>query len=129
MVRNIGCSFKPVQAIQKGRRSRRGFGSARDGGVFLSTCARWSPRHTVLYHILILELGQARQLVGFMSLFSVSELLASTVLVRIIDQLASPGDFLLHQLLSEYVNIVKSSPDGKCIIISASQDLIRWKTI
>ncbi|KAF8467932.1 hypothetical protein DFH94DRAFT_777448 [Russula ochroleuca] len=61
-----------------------------------------------------------------MSSFSVSELLTSTGPVLITDQLASPGDFLLHQLLSEYV---KSSPDGKCIIISTSQDLARWKAI
>ncbi len=61
-----------------------------------------------------------------MSSFSVRELLTSTGPVLITDQLSSPGDFLLHQLLSEYV---KSSPDGKCIIISTSQDLARWKAI
>ncbi|KAI0279896.1 hypothetical protein BGY98DRAFT_383154 [Russula aff. rugulosa BPL654] len=61
-----------------------------------------------------------------MSSFSISELLTSTGPVLITDQLSSPGDFLLHQLLSEYV---KSSPDGKCIIISTSQDLARWKAI
>ncbi|KAF8490340.1 hypothetical protein F5888DRAFT_1621096 [Russula emetica] len=61
-----------------------------------------------------------------MSSFSVSELLTSTGPVLITDQLSSPGDFLLHQLLSEYA---KSSPDGKCIIISTSQDLARWKAI
>lgn len=61
-----------------------------------------------------------------MSSFSISELLTSTGPVLITDQLSSPGDFLLHQLLSEYV---KSSPDGKCIIVSTSQDLARWRTI
>ena len=44
----------------------------------------------------------------------------------ITDQLASPADFLLHQLLSEYV---KSSPDAKCIIVSTAQDLAKWKAI
>jgi hypothetical protein len=66
------------------------------------------------------------ELDGLMSSFSVNELLTSTGPVLITDQLASPGDFLLHQLLSEYV---KNSPDGKCIIVSTSQDLARWKAI
>ena len=35
-------------------------------------------------------------------------------------------DFLLHQLLLDYV---KSFSDGKCIIISKSQDVTRWKAI
>ncbi|KAI0246450.1 hypothetical protein BJV78DRAFT_1135200 [Lactifluus subvellereus] len=61
-----------------------------------------------------------------MSLFSANELLTSSGPVVITDELASPGDFLLHQLLSEFV---RGSPDGKCIIISASQDLARWKAI
>ena len=61
-----------------------------------------------------------------MSSFSINELLSLTGPILITDQLASPGDFLLHQLLSEYV---KSSPDGKCIIVSTSQDLSRWKAI
>ena len=61
-----------------------------------------------------------------MSSFSANELLTSSGPVVITDQLASPGDFLLHQLLSEFV---KGSPDGKCIIISTSQDSARWKAI
>ncbi|KAH9025658.1 hypothetical protein EDB84DRAFT_1440336 [Lactarius hengduanensis] len=61
-----------------------------------------------------------------MSWFSVNELVTSSGPVVITDQLASPADFLLHQLLSEYV---KSSPDAKCIIISTAQDLVKWKAI
>jgi len=61
-----------------------------------------------------------------MSWFSVHELVTSSGPVVITDQLASPADFLLHQLLSEYV---KSSPDAKCIIISTAQDLAKWKAI
>ena len=49
----------------------------------------------------------------FMSSFSVCDLLTTSGPILITDQLASPGDFLLHQLLSEYV---KSSPDGRCIL-------------
>jgi hypothetical protein len=58
--------------------------------------------------------------------FSVNELVTSSGPVVITDQLASPADFLLHQLLSEYV---KSSPDAKCIIVSTAQDLAKWKAI
>jgi hypothetical protein len=61
-----------------------------------------------------------------MSSFSLTELLTSSGPLLITDQLASPGDFLLHQLLSEYV---KNFPDGKCVIISTSQDLTKWKAI
>ena len=61
-----------------------------------------------------------------MSWFSVNELVTSSGPVVITDQLASPADFLLHQLLSEYV---KSSPDAKCIIVSTAQDLPKWKAI
>ncbi|KAH9026678.1 hypothetical protein EDB83DRAFT_2425033 [Lactarius deliciosus] len=61
-----------------------------------------------------------------MSWFSVNELVTSSGPIVITDQLASPADFLLHQLLSEYV---KSSPDAKCIIISTAQDLVKWKAI
>ncbi|KAF8267657.1 hypothetical protein EI94DRAFT_1729851 [Lactarius quietus] len=61
-----------------------------------------------------------------MSWFSVNELVTSSGPVVITDQLASPADFLLHQLLSEYI---KSSPDAKCIIISTAQDLTKWKAI
>ena len=61
-----------------------------------------------------------------MSSFSLTELLTSSGPLLITDQLASPGDFLLHQLLSEYV---KSFPDGKCVVISTSQDLTKWKAI
>src|SRR6266576_5850679 len=75
---------------------------------------------------LISNFEQSPHLVGFMSSFSISELLTLTGPVLITDQLSSPGDFLLHQLLSEYVKI---SPNGKCIIISTSQDLARWKAI
>jgi hypothetical protein len=58
--------------------------------------------------------------------FSPTELLTSTGPILITDQLASPADFLLHQLLSEYV---KDFSDGKCLIVSTSQDLSKWKTI
>jgi hypothetical protein len=61
-----------------------------------------------------------------MSRFSVNELVTSSGPVVITDQLASPADFLLHQLLSEYM---KSSPDAKCIIVSTTQDLAKWKAI
>ncbi|KAH9987019.1 hypothetical protein BJV74DRAFT_843197 [Russula compacta] len=61
-----------------------------------------------------------------MSSFSICDLLTSSGPILITDQLASPGDFLLHQLLSEYV---KSSPDGRCIIISVSQALAKWRAI
>ena len=59
-------------------------------------------------------------------MFSVNELVTSSGPVVITDQLASPADFLLHQLLSEYV---KCSPDAKCIIVSTAQDLAKWKAI
>lgn len=61
-----------------------------------------------------------------MTSFSLTELLTSSGPLLITDQLASPGDFLLHQLLSEYV---KNFPEGKCVIISTSQDLTKWKAI
>ena len=61
-----------------------------------------------------------------MSWFSVNELVTTSGPVVITDQLASPADFLLHQLLSEYV---KSSPDAKCIIVSTAQGLAKWKAI
>ncbi|KAI9457416.1 hypothetical protein F5148DRAFT_984134 [Russula earlei] len=61
-----------------------------------------------------------------MSSFSTSQLLSSSGPILITDQLASPGDFLLHQLLSEYV---KNFPGGKCIIISTFLDLTKWKAI
>ena len=61
-----------------------------------------------------------------MSWFSVNELLTASGPVVITDQLASPADFLLHQLLSEYV---KSSPGANCIIVSAAQDLGKWMAI
>ncbi|KAH9957340.1 hypothetical protein BC827DRAFT_1138180 [Russula dissimulans] len=61
-----------------------------------------------------------------MSSFSPSELLTSSGPVLFTDQLASPGDFLLHQLLSEYV---KNFPGGKCVIISTSHCLTKWKAI
>ncbi len=60
------------------------------------------------------------------SRFSPTELLTSSGPILITDQLASPGDFLLHQLLSDYV---KSFSDGKCVIISTSQDVTKWKAI
>ncbi|KAI0292706.1 hypothetical protein B0F90DRAFT_225367 [Multifurca ochricompacta] len=61
-----------------------------------------------------------------MTWFSVNDLLTSNGPLVITDQLVSPGDFLLHQLLSEYV---KNSSDGKCVIISTSQDVAKWKSI
>ncbi len=61
-----------------------------------------------------------------MTSFSVNDLVSSSGPLVITDQLASPADFLLHQLLSEYV---RSSPDARCIIISTAQDLAKWKAI
>ncbi|KAI0266948.1 hypothetical protein BC834DRAFT_823004 [Gloeopeniophorella convolvens] len=61
-----------------------------------------------------------------MSSFSVNELLTPGSLTLITDQRAAPGDFILHQLLSDYV---RSAPDGRCIIVSATQDLAKWKAI
>ncbi|KAH9962520.1 hypothetical protein BGW80DRAFT_1355776 [Lactifluus volemus] len=58
--------------------------------------------------------------------FSANQLLTHSGPIVITDHLASPGDFLLHQLLSEFI---KGSPDGKCIIISTSQDLAKWNAI
>ncbi|KAH9969248.1 hypothetical protein BGW80DRAFT_1177013 [Lactifluus volemus] len=58
--------------------------------------------------------------------FSANQLLTHSGPIVITDHLASPGDFLLHQLLSEFI---KGSPDGKCIIISTSQHLAKWNAI
>src|SRR5258708_4381597 len=92
-------------------------------GVRVHPCASTRTSHQILSY---LQLEQPPRRVGFMSSFSVSEFLTSSGPLLITDQLSSPGDFLLHQLLSDYV---KSSPNGKCIIISTAQDLTRWKAI
>lgn len=42
------------------------------------------------------------------------------------DQLFSPADFVLHRLLQAHL---KGRSDSKCIILSAHNDLSRWKSI
>lgn len=42
------------------------------------------------------------------------------------DQLFSPADFMLHQLLQTQL---KGRSDSRCIILSTSNDFVHWKTI
>ncbi|KAI0058732.1 hypothetical protein BV25DRAFT_1810118 [Artomyces pyxidatus] len=47
-------------------------------------------------------------------------------LLLVTDELASPADFLLHQLLAAHV---KGRSDANCIIVSVSGDWVRWKAV
>jgi hypothetical protein len=59
-------------------------------------------------------------------MFPPSELPCPGQLLLITDELASPADFLLHKFLSTHL---KDPKDAKCVVISVSEDLARWKAI
>lgn len=44
----------------------------------------------------------------------------------ITDQLAAPADFLLHRTIATHL---KDSEKNRCILLSMSSDLSRWKAV
>jgi hypothetical protein len=59
-------------------------------------------------------------------MFPPSELPYPGQLLLITDELPSPADFLLHKFLSTHL---KDPKDARCVVISVSEDLARWKAI
>ena len=55
---------------------------------------------------------------------------ASGELLLITDELSSPADFLLHRLFAAHVKRSNAPPeDARCIILSVSENLVKWKYI
>ena len=48
------------------------------------------------------------------------------VLLLITDALSAPANFLLHRTLAAYM---KDRKDAKCVILSVSEDITRWKAL
>ena len=48
------------------------------------------------------------------------------ITLLITDALAAPANFLLHRTLAAYM---KDRKDVKCIILSVSEDITRWKAL
>lgn len=59
-------------------------------------------------------------------MFPSAELISSGETILITDQLEAPGDFILHRMVSSHL---KESKGNRCIILSISNDLPRWKTV
>ncbi|KAI0048820.1 hypothetical protein FA95DRAFT_1490308 [Auriscalpium vulgare] len=59
-------------------------------------------------------------------MLNLNEFCSSRALVLITDELASPADFLLHQLV---IGHLKGRPSNKCVVASPSGDLDRWKAV
>jgi hypothetical protein len=47
-------------------------------------------------------------------------------LLLVTDELSSPAEFILHRALSSHL---KDSKNNKCILISVSESLDRWKAV
>lgn len=61
-----------------------------------------------------------------MIMFPPTGLPAPNELLLVTDQLASPADFLLHRFLSAHL---KQSKEARCLILSLSESLTRWKVL
>ena len=61
-----------------------------------------------------------------MNMFPPSGLPSPNEFLVITDQLASPADFLLHRFLASHL---KQSKNAKCLILSLSESLTRWKVL
>ncbi|KAH7911025.1 hypothetical protein BJ138DRAFT_1172790 [Hygrophoropsis aurantiaca] len=59
-------------------------------------------------------------------MFPPPTLLSSRKLILISDEVAAPGDFLLHRFLSTHL---KEDKNSRCIILSVSEEFERWKAI
>ena len=63
------------------------------------------------------------------SMFSPFDLPESITLL-ITDALSAPANFLLHRTLAAYIRKDRKDKDAvKCIILSVSEDITRWKAI
>ena len=47
-------------------------------------------------------------------------------LLLVTDELAAPADFLLHRSLGDYL---KDNKNSRCVLLSVSEGMTRWKTI
>jgi hypothetical protein len=60
-------------------------------------------------------------------MFSPDELLHPGHCIMVTDELPSPADFILHRLLAHHLK--QSGADTRCILVTTSQDISRWKHI
>ncbi|KAI0088082.1 hypothetical protein BDY19DRAFT_951903 [Irpex rosettiformis] len=60
-------------------------------------------------------------------MFSLSQIPERGDLLLVTDELASPADFVLHANLATHLK--DSSKDARCIVLSVSGSLSRWKTL
>jgi hypothetical protein len=56
-------------------------------------------------------------------------LITAGQLLLITDELASPADFLLHQLLAEHFDVSKVPQKAKCIVLNVSGNMSRWQAV
>jgi hypothetical protein len=59
-------------------------------------------------------------------MFPPPELPSPGQFVLVTDELAAPADFLLHRSLGAHL---KANKNSKCVILSVSEDMCRWKAI
>ncbi|KAI0784689.1 hypothetical protein C8Q75DRAFT_723989 [Abortiporus biennis] len=59
-------------------------------------------------------------------MFSLANLSSIRQFLLVTDQLSSPADFYLHQSLA---NHLKGTPEAKCLVLSVSESISKWKAI
>ena len=86
-------------------------------------------RRKVMKGVALAKQTRRHTLHNMTSMFSPFDLPESITLL-ITDALSAPANFLLHRTLAAYIKKDRKDKDAvKCIILSVSEDITRWKAI